>query len=232
MTNTRLERLIEFQEKIGFKIDSIELLEMALTHSSYANESKGKFQHNERMEFLGDSILSLIVSDYLFTTYPDVSEGNLTKKRAVVVSERSLVSMAEEISLGSYILLGRGEESTGGRQRASILADAFESLIAAVYLNGGLDVARSFVLKYITKAIEMSFNGQGFRDYKTELQEKLQRRSDSEIEYRIVSEQGPDHDKVFVAEVNFDGNSIGSGTGKSKKEAEQQAASNAMNTLV
>jgi len=228
MTVTRENHLIELQKKIGYCVNSIELLNTALTHSSYANENKSRFQHNERLEFLGDSILSLIVSEYLFQTFPDVSEGNLTKNRAIVVSERSLVNMAESIDLGKYILLGKGEEGTGGRKRASILADAFESLIAAVYLDGGLERARDFVLKYIVNAIEQGFNGKGFRDYKTELQEILQKRSDMEIDYRIVEEFGPDHDKAFIAKVFFGREPIGTGFGKSKKEAEQQAACNAL----
>ena len=195
-----------------------------MTHSSYANENKGKFQHNERLEFLGDSILSLIVSEYFFLRFPDVSEGNLTKLRAGVVSERTLVNIAVSIDLGKYILLGKGEESTGGRKRASILADTLESLIAAIYLDGGLEQARIFVLKYFKDYIEQGLNGKGFRDYKTELQEILQQKSDLEIEYRIVEESGPDHDKAFVAKVYYGGEAIGSGFGKSKKEAEQQAA--------
>jgi len=218
------KRLIELQNEIGYTISSTDLLNIALTHSSYANENKGKFQHNERLEFLGDSILSLIVSEYFFLRFPDVSEGNLTKLRAGVVSERTLVNIAVSIDLGKYILLGKGEESTGGRKRASILADTLESLIAAIYLDGGLEQARIFVLKYFKDYIEQGLNGKGFRDYKTELQEILQQKSDLEIEYRIVEESGPDHDKAFVAKVYYGGEAIGSGFGKSKKEAEQQAA--------
>lgn len=225
---SRERRLIELQDEIGYKMTCIELLSTALTHSSFANESKGKFQHNERLEFLGDSILSLIVSEYLFLNFPDVSEGNLTKLRASVVSERSLVNIASAIDLGKYILLGKGEENTGGRKRASILADAFESLIAAIYLDGGIEKAKAFVLKYIREYIESGLNGKGFRDYKTELQEILQQESDMDIEYRIVEEYGPDHDKAFVAKVYFGGEAIGSGFGKSKKEAEQQAACSAL----
>jgi ribonuclease-3 len=225
---SREKKLMELQDEIRYKMTCIELLNTALTHSSFANESKGKFQHNERLEFLGDSILSLIVSEYLFLNFPDVSEGNLTKLRASVVSERSLVNIASAIDLGKYILLGKGEENTGGRKRASILADAFESLIAAIYLDGGIEQAKAFVLKYIKEYIEWGLNGKGFRDYKTELQEVLQQESDMEIEYRIVEEYGPDHDKAFVAEVYYGGEAIGSGFGKSKKEAEQQAACSAL----
>ena len=227
----REKRLMELQEKIEYNMTCDELLNIALTHSSYANESKGKFQHNERLEFLGDSILSLIVSEYLFLKFPDVSEGNLTKLRAGVVSERSLVNIASEIDLGKYILLGKGEEGTGGRKRASILADAFESLIAAIYLDGGIEQAKAFVLKYIKEYIVWGINGKGFRDYKTELQEILQQESDKEIDYRIVEESGPDHDKAFVAKVYYGGEAIGNGFGKSKKEAEQQAACSALDAM-
>jgi len=225
----REKRLTELQEVIGCTMTCVELLNTALTHSSYANERKGKFHHNERLEFLGDSILSLIVSEYLFLELPDVSEGNLTKLRASVVSERSLVNIASSIDLGKYILLGKGEEGTGGRKRASILADAFESLIAAIYLDRGIEQAKAFVLKYIKESIEWGLNGKGFRDYKTDLQEILQQESDKEIDYRIVEECGPDHDKAFVAKVYYGGVAIGSGFGKSKKEAEQQAACSALN---
>lgn len=225
---SREKKLMELQDEIGYRMICIELLNTALTHSSFANESKGKLQCNERLEFLGDSILSLIVSEYIFLNFPDVSEGNLTKLRASVVSERSLVNIASAIDLGKYILLGKGEEGTGGRKRASILADAFESLIAAIYLDGGIENAKAFVLKYIKEHIEWGLNGKGFRDYKTELQEVLQQESDMEIEYRIVEEYGPDHDKAFVAKVYHGGEAIGSGFGKSKKEAEQQAACSAL----
>jgi ribonuclease-3 len=225
----RDKRLMELQDEIGYSVNCVELFNTALTHSSYANESKGKFQHNERLEFLGDSILSLIVSEYLFQKFPEVSEGNLTKLRSSVVSERSLVNMALSIDLGKYILLGKGEEGTGGRKRASILADAFESLIAAIYLDGGIEKAKVFVLKYIKEHIEKGLNGKGFRDYKTELQELLQQESDMDIEYRIIEEYGPDHDKAFIAEVYYGGEAIGSGFGKSKKEAEQQAACSGLN---
>jgi len=226
---TREKCLIELQDKIGYIMKNIELLSTALTHSSFANESKDKFRHSERLEFLGDSILSLIVSEYLYLNFPDVSEGNLTKLRASVVSERSLVNVASEIELGKYILLGKGEEGSGGRNRASILADAFESLIAAIYLDGGIEQAKTFVLKYVKEIVDENLNGKGIRDYKTELQEVLQQSSDLDIIYRIVEEYGPDHDKAFVAKV-FHGNEvIGSGFGKSKKEAEQQAACSALN---
>ena len=225
----REKRLMEIQDKIGYTMTCVELLSTALTHSSYANESKGKFQNSERLEFLGDSILSLIVSEYLFLEFPDISEGNLTKLRASVVSERSLVNIASALDLGKYILLGKGEEGTGGRKRASILADAFESLIAAIYLDGGIEHTKAFVLKYIKQHVEWGLNGKGFRDYKTELQEILQQESEKEIEYRIVEEYGPDHDKAFVAKVFCGGEAIGSGFGKSKKEAEQQAACSALN---
>lgn len=226
---SREKRLTDLQTVIGYNMVNIDLLNTSLTHSSYANESKGKFSNNERLEFLGDSILSLIVSEYLFINFPEIPEGNLTKLRASIVSERSIVNMAASIELGKYLLLGKGEESSGGRNRPSILADAFESLIAAIYLDGGIEKAKAFMLKYVINMIEEGFNGEGFRDYKTELQEFLQNESEKEIAYKIVEEYGPDHDKEFVAEVHYGGNSIGRGFGKSKKEAEQQAARIALN---
>jgi ribonuclease-3 len=224
---TRERELKQFQKVLGYNFNQISLLDTALTHSSYANECK-KVQHNERLEFLGDSILSLVISEYLYRNYPKFTEGSLTKVRSAVVSEISLANLAKHIGLGKHILLGKGEELSGGRNRDSIMADAVESVIAAIYLDGGLDCASAFILAnlgiYITRVIE----GKELRDYKTDLQEILQKESGDDIEYRIVRDLGPAHDKVFVAQVFHDKHLIGEGEGKSKKEAEQHAAQKAL----
>jgi len=225
------KKILELEEILDYKMMDSGLLQVALTHSSYANESKGKFPNNERLEFLGDSILNLIVSEYLFQNYRNESEGNLTKLRASLVSENSLFAMAEAIDLGKYISLGKGEELSGGRKRPSILSDTFEALIAAIYLDGGIENAKIFVLKYVKIHLEKGLNSTIFRDFKTELQEILQSVSDKDIEYKILQEFGPDHDKNFVAQVFLGGNPIGSGSGKSKKEAEQRAAASALNDM-
>lgn len=226
------QQLTQLFEKLNYTFKDASLITTALTHSSYANEAKGNVKFNERLEFLGDSVLGLIVSDYLFRTYPELPEGVLTKMRAGVVSEASLAPIARELSLGEYIRLGKGEEITGGRGRASILADAMESVIGAIYLDGGLETAKAFVLRLLTPSIERMASGKGHIDYKTELQELLQSKSNLEITYEIIGDEGPDHNKTFTAQVSHGDNIIGQGKGKSKKEAEQQAAQNAMDKLV
>jgi len=202
-----------------------------LTHSSYANEQRGKAISNERLEFLGDSVLNLSVSNYLYNRFKDLTEGELTKLRASIVSEGSLVKIAEKIKLGEYLRLGKGEEITGGRRRNSILADAVEAVIGAIYLDGGFEKASDFILYYQIPEIDNSLNGKGLRDYKTELQELIQRDSDQEIHYHIIKESGPDHAKEFVAQVFHNGKVIGEGIGKSKKDAEQQAACQALKKI-
>ncbi|WP_352419572.1 ribonuclease III [Proteiniborus sp.] len=229
----RINILSEIQTKIGYKFRNIELLNWALTHSSYANEHKRfKITYNERLEFLGDSVLGLIVSDYIFTKYSNYPEGDLTKLRATVVCEPSLSYVAKQIDLGKYMLLGKGEEVTGGRERVSILADAFEALIGSIYIDGKFNNAKKFVLKYMTGIIENAVNGRElFIDYKTQLQELLQKKTKSKIEYKVVSEEGPDHNKVFFTEVVVKGNILGKGFGRSKKEAEQNAAKKALERM-
>ncbi len=226
----RLHLLNEIQSKIEYKFKNIELLNWALTHSSYANEHKRfKITYNERLEFLGDSVLGLIVSDYIFIKYSNYPEGELTKLRATVVCEPSLSYVAKQIDLGKYMLLGKGEEVTGGRERVSILADAFEALIGSIYLDGKFSSAKTFVLKSMTGIIENAVNGRElFIDYKTQLQEILQKKTKSKIEYKIISEEGPDHNKVFHTEVIVKNKMLGKGLGKSKKEAEQNAAKAAL----
>jgi len=219
----------EIQKVLQYKFKSIETLKEALTHSSYANESRDKtITYNERMEFLGDSVLGLVVSDYIYKKYNHLPEGELTKVRASVVCEPSLALRAKEINLGRYMLLGRGEENTGGRNRDSILADAFEAIIGSLYIDGGIEVAREFVISSLAESIELASKGSLFRDYKTHLQELMQSKSSDKITYIVVNSYGPDHDKTFDVEVVTSNGVIGSGRGKSKKEAEQNAAKEAI----
>lgn len=220
--------LNEFEKVIGYEFKNKSLLETALTHSSYANERQTGKDCNERLEFLGDSVLGVITADYFYHNLAHLPEGEMTKKRAACVCEKSLFGFAKEINLGKYLLLGRGEENTGGRNRASILADAFEAVIAAIYLDGGLESVRGFVLAFIKKAAEKQLS---IRDYKTELQEVIQKNPNEHLSYVLVGESGPDHDKRFEVEVMLNSNVIGCGIGKSKKLAEQQAAQQALELM-
>ena len=217
------------EEKLGYHFENRALLENALTHSSCANESRGKLKSNERLEFLGDSILGMVVADHLFRNHPELPEGELTRARAALVCEDSLVVVAEELGLGEYIRLGKGEEAGGGRQRPSIRADAVEAILAAVYLDGGIGSARKIIKKYILCREIAGITKP--RDYKTALQELVQQGSGQVLEYRLTGESGPDHDKRFTMEVTLNGKAIGSGTGRSKKDAEQMAAKAGMETL-
>ncbi len=219
-----------FQSKIGYYFKDINILNTAITHSSYANESKKNRKSNERLEFLGDAVLSIVVSDYIFNNCPNLPEGDLTKLRASLVCERSLSEYAKKINLGSYLYLSRGERHTGGDKRPSILADAFEAVIASIYLDGGMEEVRKFILKFIIKDIE-SPKPVKFKDYKTSLQEIVQKNPEERIEYVLVGQSGPDHSKHFVVEVHLNSNVIGKGGGKSKKEAEQQAARQALELM-
>ena len=219
------------EEKLGYQFQNRELLENALTHSSCANESRGKLQSNERLEFLGDSILGMVVADHLYRTHPNMPEGELTRTRvrAALVCEESLVEVAQALDLGSYLLLGKGEEAGGGRTRPSIQADAVEAVLAAVYLDGGIGSARKIIQKYILcREIEGITSP---RDYKTALQELVQRESGQVLSYRLTGESGPDHAKVFAVEVELNGAPVGAGEGRSKKEAEQMAAKAAIQKL-
>ena len=209
------------EEKLGYTFQSPELLENALTHSSCANESRGKLQSNERLEFLGDSVLGMVVADYLFRTHPDLPEGDLTRTRAALVCEGSLVEVAQCLELGAYLKLGKGEEAGGGRERPSIIADAVEAVLAAVYLDGGIGSARKLIQKFI---LDREAEKSASRDYKTALQELVQRESGQVLSYRLTGESGPDHAKVFRVEVDLNGTPAGKGEGRSKKEAEQSAA--------
>ena len=229
---TTLPPLDRLYEILKYSFQNKGLIQIALTHSSYANEAKRKMPFNERLEFLGDSVLGLIVSDYLYKAYPDMPEGVLSKIRAGVVSEVSLAQIARELNLGVFLFLGKGEENIGGRDRTSVLANAMESVIGAMYLDSNLDAVKKFVLRLMIPAIEIFQAGKGTQDYKTELQELLQSQSAREISYRIIKTEGPDHDRWFTADVCHGEESIGRGEGKSKKEAEQQAAQNALKKLL
>ena len=213
----------DLETAIGYRFSNISLLQNALAHSSYANERwHDSLKSNERLEFLGDSVLGMLVAEYLYRTFPDRPEGELTRMRADMVCERSLALIAGKIGLGSHILLGKGEEQGGGRNRDSILADAVESVIAACYLDGGMDAARQFVDRFVLTNVPMK--GLHNMDYKTALQEKVQQKRNQVLAYVLVDETGPDHDKHFRVEVTLNGQVIGSGVGSSKKRAEQDAA--------
>jgi ribonuclease-3 len=222
--------MISLENRIGYTFKNKALLNRALSHSSYANENKSAGGSNERLEFLGDAVLSIIVSDAIFRDYTNLPEGELTRIRASLVCEKSLFGFAKQIDLGSYIMLGRGERQTGGNERPSILSDAFEALIAAVYLDGGMKAAADFVMGFVRPELEQH-DGGVFKDFKTKLQEIIQQNPEEQLEYRLVSESGPDHDKRFTIEVCLNSNVIGRGTGHSKKQAEQLAAKEAIELM-
>lgn len=226
-----LNNISKFEKIISYEFKNKQYILEALTHSSYSNENKS-YAFNERLEFLGDSVLGVVVSDYLFKNETELPEGELTKLRANIVCEESLSEVAKKIELGTHILLGRGEEATGGRDRISILADAFEAVIAAIYLDGGIENARKFVLTQMDEIIQDSIKGRIFRDYKTHLQEVIQSQGESNIVYDLVEEIGPDHNKRFVMQVRLNEEILGTGEGKSKKEAEQSAAKQALRRMI
>ena len=217
-----------FQQTIGYTFRNEAYLETAFTHSSFKNERGLHRDCNERLEFLGDSVLGMISADYFYHNLSHLPEGEMTKRRAACVCEKSLFGFAQEIDLGKYILLGKGEERTGGRKRTSILADAFEAVIAAIYLDGGIDAARDFVLPFLKKA---AMQEPSSSDYKTALQEIIQKNPDEHLSYVLVGESGPDHQKSFEVEVHLNSNVIGSGVGRSKKIAEQAAARAALELM-
>lgn len=223
------EKISSFEEKIGYVFNDKENIQVALTHSSFANEHK-EYKYNERLEFLGDSVLGLVVSDYLFSVRTDLPEGQLTKFRANVVCEESLSVVARKLNLGEYLLLGNGERQSGGSDRDSILADATEAVIAAIYIDGGLDKAKEFIMYNLRDVIAKTIDGNIFRDYKTILQEVIQSKN-GRISYRLVQEKGPDHDKVFEMEVRSGNKVLGFGVGKNKKDAEKEAAKNALENM-
>ncbi|MBQ7415876.1 MAG: ribonuclease III [Oscillospiraceae bacterium] len=220
----------DLETAIGYRFKNISLLQNALTHSSYANERwHNSLMSNERLEFLGDSILGMTVADHLYRNFPDRPEGELTRMRADMVCEKTLAAVANRIGLGQHLLLGHGEEQGGGRSRESILADAVESIIAACYLDGGFESAAAFIRSFILCHVPV--NQLKNVDYKTGLQELVQRKKNQVLTYALVGESGPDHDKQFVVEVSLNGQVVGQGTGRSKKRAEQDAARAAMEKL-
>ena len=217
----------DLEQAIGYRFKNITLLQNALTHSSYANERwYDSLMSNERLEFLGDSILGMVVADHLYRNFPNRPEGELTRMRADMVCEGSLARVADKLQLGKHLLLGHGEEQGGGRGRASILADATESVIAACYLDGGMEAAERFIRSFIL--CDVPVTGLHNTDYKTALQEKVQQKKNQIITYRLVREEGPDHDKRFTVQVLLNAQVIGTGTGSSKKRAEQAAAKAAL----
>lgn len=222
----------ELENKLNYTFQNPELLSEALSHSSYANEHRAAgLSSNERLEFLGDSVLGFVTAEFLFVQHPDLPEGDLTRIRAALVCEQSLYEVAQKLELGRYLKLGRGEEAGGGRSRTSILADATEAVFASVYLDGGIGAASTLIHRVLLDAEREEVVEERRRDYKTALQELVQRQADQVLTYCMTGEEGPDHDKTFLAEVQLNGVGIGTGSGHSKKEAEQSAAKTALETL-
>ncbi|KQL44340.1 ribonuclease III [Brevibacillus choshinensis] len=224
----RVMNFAQLQENIGVRFHDESVLRQAFTHSSYVNEQRGKrIQDNERLEFLGDAVLELTVSQFLYKTFPKMSEGEMTKLRAAIVCEPSLVKFAELLNFGDLVLLGKGEELTGGRQRPALLADVFEAFVGALYLDQGVDAVFTFMEKYVYPRVDKGEFAQ-VTDFKSQLQEFVQQDNLGDIQYRIVEEKGPAHNREFVSEVLLNNRSLGVGSGRSKKEAEQQAAARAL----
>lgn len=219
----------ELEKEVGYRFKNIELLKKAMTHTSYSYENK--VESNEKLEFLGDAILEFVTSKYLYSNYPKLREGEMTKVRASVVCEKSLYEVALMHNFSDFLYLGKSEIASGGKNRPAILADSVEALIAAIYLDGGLEHAEKFILDNLDKKIEDATKHVGDKDYKTVLQEKLQVNGDVKIEYTILSESGPDHDKRFEAEVSCNGKVLAKGKGKSKKEAHMNAARKALENI-
>ncbi len=233
LNKVRKEQLIGLSNSLAIKMNDLTLLDRALTHTSHAHEAKvlPRPTHNERLEFLGDSVLSMVVCTYIYKQFPLMPEGEMTKLRAKVVCENALAKYARELSLGQYILLGKGEEASGGFNRSSILADAFEALIGAFYIDQGWDAANQFVLRLMQKEIDSFALSDGVSDYKTKLQEVVQQDSESIISYSLIAENGPDHNKLFKMAVLVNNQIVGTGEGHSKKEAEQLAACQALQLM-
>lgn len=222
----RKEALKELQEKIGYQFKDETLLKQALTHSSFANEQKiNKLGNYERLEFLGDAVLELVSSEFLYNENKDMPEGQLTRLRASMVCEPALAYCARDIQLGSYILLGKGEEATGGRKRDSIISDVMEAVIGAIFLDGGIENAKKYIYRFVLSDLEDKIL---FMDSKTLLQEEIQKNNTAQLKYELVGETGPDHDKEFRVEAYLDEKLIGTGVGRTKKAAEQQAAYEAL----
>ena len=221
--------LVELEQKINYEFNNKELLRKALTHTSYAYEHG--VESNEKLEFLGDSILQFVSSEYLYLSFPKLKEGEMTKTRASVVCENSLYKIAKKLGFGQFLYLGKSEIASGGNDRPAILADSVEAVIAAMFLDGGIEPARQFIIDNLAEEIEIASKNVGQKDYKTVLQEKLQINGDVKIEYTIISEKGPDHDKTFEAEVSCNNKKLATGIGKTKKQAEMKAAEKALEQL-
>ena len=230
-SESRKQELKELAKSLGVEFRDISMLQQALTHTSFANESKGDIVHNERLEFLGDAVLELASSTYLYAHFPEMPEGQLTKTRASIVCSATLAKLAAGLHLGDYLLLGHGEEMGGGRTRQTNLEDTFESVIGAVYLDRGWDVAKDYVMRQLAPEFEKASRGAILKDYKTILQERVYQKEGQSVAYELVEEIGPDHDKSFTFQVRITGKVMGQGTGHSKKEAEQQAAREALARL-
>ena len=231
MTEGRRAALVRLSVQIGVSFSNLSLLDEALTHPSYTNEAKDDIPHNERLEFLGDAVLELASSTYLYAHFPECSEGALTKMRASLVQSETLARLARQMDLGSYLLLGRGELLGGGADRQNNLENAFEAVVGAVYLDGGWETARDYVARQLSAEARSVEGSHVARDYKTALQEHIQQKHHATISYQLVGETGPDHDKRFTTIVLLGGTAMGEGTGRSKKEAEQQAAAAALERI-
>lgn len=229
MVNTKIN-ISELMDILGLRFKNEDLLIEAITHSSYANIRKN-IKYNERLEFLGDAVLQLVISEYLYKKYYSKSEGELTKLRALIVCENSLHQISKKWNLGKYLILSKGEELTGGRGRASILADCVEAIFAAIFLDMGIETVRAFILSSMKDIIDMAINNQIILDYKTKLQEHLQKKGEVAISYNLIGFEGPPHRRKFFIEVEVDGKVLGKGEGFSKKESEQMAAKMALNSM-
>lgn len=221
--------LVELEQKIKYEFKNKELLKKALTHTSYAYEHN--VESNEKLEFLGDSILQFVSSEYLYLNFPKLKEGEMTKTRAAVVCENSLYKIAKKLEFGKFLYLGKSELATGGNDRPAILADSVEAVIAAIFMDGGIEPAKQFIIENLSDEVEIASKNVGQKDFKTVLQEKLQINGDVKIEYTIISEKGPDHDKTFEAEVSCNNKKLATGIGKTKKQAEMKAAEKALEIL-
>lgn len=227
----RIVKLKELEEKLDYRFSDMSLLNVALTHTSYVKGDGKAKAHNERLEFLGDAVLELCISEYLYKTYNDYNEGDMTKVRASTVCEESLYAAAKKLELGELLQLGRGEDNSGGRDKPSILSDAFEAVIGALYIDGGMETARTFIIDALKNSVDEAVAGRRLKDYKTMLQEYVQKQHMGNISYELVGSSGPDHNKTFIMSVKIGSDIAGEGEGKTKQEAGQQAARLAMISL-
>lgn len=228
MDAERQKKLESLEKKVNYSFKDKGLMNMALTHTSYVKGDGRASEHNERLEFLGDAVLELCVSEYLYNRFSEYNEGDMTRLRAQTVCEGALFDVAKGLDLGSVLLLGRGEDHSGGREKPSILSDAVEALIGALYIDGGMDTARRFIMSFIGAAVQSAVSGGPHKDYKTMLQEYVQKRHMGQIAYVLTGSSGPDHNKIFAMNVSIAGTVVGSGEGKTKQEAGQQAAKAAL----